>query len=56
MKKKFILLILLASVYLARSQNLITTCEYWADNNYGASKMRRMNFFFIVKNFRFESQ
>ncbi|MHC1776292.1 MAG: hypothetical protein AB9834_12875 [Lentimicrobium sp.] len=36
MKKIFLFLYLLAACYFARSQNLITRCEYWTDNNYSA--------------------
>jgi len=36
MKQILIFLILLAAYYLARSQNQITRCEYWVDNNYSA--------------------
>lgn len=34
MKKIFIVPFLLAVCFYARSQNLITRCEYWIDNNY----------------------
>lgn len=36
MKQIFLILILLAACYYARSQNLITRCEYWVDNNYSS--------------------